>query len=197
MNIRTIVILILGQVLFLGSVFTGKAQEKIATYSMSAFGDKEPLNYDISLSDDNALWIDVFSAYEPEARCGFILDEKFKSNFITTLKNAGDLYTEWKQWAFENNVQDIKKKMHYIFYTGGYFSYFDNLEQDDNVRVIFAFTYFKGDYVLILNLEKMTARDNDLVTFDGGSIVFNSEFEIDSFLKTISTESLSNLRASE
>lgn len=197
MKIKTIVILVLGQVLFLGSVFNAEAQEKIASYSMSALENKEPLNFDINLSEDNTLWVDVFSAYEPGVRCGLKLEERYKPNFITTVKNAGILYTEWKRWAIENNIQEIKKKMHYIFYTGGYFSYFDKLNQDDNVRIVFAFTYFKDDYVLIMNLEKMSAMDNDRITFDGGTIVFNSEDEINNFINLISTESLSNFRASQ
>lgn len=196
MRIRRIAILVLVQILFLVSAFKVEAQEKMTTYSMSALGNKEPLSLDISLSNDNTLWIDMYSTYEKGARCGFTLDENIKPNFISTAKQAKDLYTEWKRMAIENNYQEIKQKMHFIFYTGGYFTYFDKMEQDDNVRIIFAFTYYKGDYVLIMNLDKMTAASNDQISFEGSTIVFNSENEIDSFLNTISTESISNLKAS-
>ncbi len=190
-------IIILVQVLFLGSGFIADAQEKITTYSMSALGNKEPLNLNISLSNDNTLWIDMYSVYDQETRCGFTLDEHIKPNFISITNQAKNLYTEWKRMAIENNLQEIKQKMHFIFYTGGYFSYFGKMERDENVRVIFAFAYFKGDYVLILNLDKMTADENEQISFEGGSMVFNSENEIDSFLNAISTESISNLRASK
>ena len=197
MNIKTIAYLFLVQVIISVLAINAEAQEKIATYSMSALGKTEPLAMDISLSDDNTLWIDMFSAYEPDARCGFTLDERTKSNFISTAKQAKDLYTEWKKMATENNLGDVKQKMHFIYFTGGYFTYFDELKQDNNVRIIFAFANFKGDYVLIMNLDNMTARDNDEIAFSGGSIVFNSEDEIDSFLNAISQESISNLRASK
>lgn len=197
MNLYTKAILILGQVLVFGSMLTINAQEKLDTYSMSALKDKNPLNFDISISDDNTLWIDVFSAYNPEARCGFKLDENNKSNFISTLMEARNLYTVWKKMAIENNFQDIKKKMHYIFYTGGYFSYLDMLKYDENVQVIFAFTYYKDDYVLILSLDNMTDKNNEKITFTGGSIIFNSEIEIDNFLDKISPEAISNLKASQ
>src|SRR5690606_22024012 len=115
----------------------------------------------------------------------------------STAKQAEPLYTEWKRMALENNLQEIKQKMHFIFYTGGYFSYFENMKTDNNVRVIFAFTYFKGDYVLIINLDKMIADDDEQISFEGSTIVFNSENEIESFLNTLSTESINNLRASK
>ena len=197
MNIKTIVFIVLAQVIISGLVFNAGAQEKIATYSMSALESKEPLNFDVSLGADNALWIDVFSAYEQGSRCGFKLDERYKSNFISTVKDAENLYTEWKRWAVENNYQEIKKKMHYIFYTEGYFSYFGNVKQDNNVRVFFAFANFKNDFVLIINLEEMTAGDNDHVKFNGGTMVFNSEKEIDDFLNIISPEAISGLKASK
>ena len=195
MNFKRIVILV--QIIFWGSGFVANAQEKITTYSMSVLGNKEPLSFDISLSKDNTLWIDMYSAYNQETRCGFTLDEHIKPNFISTAKQAGQLYTEWKRMALENNLQEIKQKMHFIFYTGGYFSYFGNMKTDNNVRVIFAFTYFKGDYVLIINLDKMIADDDEQISFEGGTIVFNSENEIESFLNTLSTESINNLRASK
>jgi hypothetical protein len=197
MNIKKFAIIVLIQLLVLSSGFNSEAQEKMTTYSMSALGRNEPLNLDINLSDDNTLWIDMFSAYEPETRCGFTLNEHIKPNFISTAKQARNLYAEWKKMAIENNLQEVQQKMHFIFYTGGYFTYFDKLKQDDNVRVIFAFTHFKGDYVLIMSLDEMTAMDNDQISFNGGSIVFNSEEEIDSFLNTISMESISNLKASK
>jgi hypothetical protein len=195
MNFKGIVILV--QIIFWAPGFIANAQEKITTYSMSVLGNKEPLSFDISLSKDNTLWIDMYSAYNQETRCGFMLDEHIKPNFISTAKQAGQLYTEWKRMALENNLQEIKQKMHYIFYTGGYFSYFGNMKTDSNVRVIFAFTYFKGDYVLIINLDKMIADDDEQISFEGGTIVFNSENEIESFLNTLSTESINNLRASK
>lgn len=197
MNIKAIVFLGLTQVFFLGLAHKTLAQEKIASYSMSALEDKQPSNFDINLNEDNSLWIDVYSAYEPGVRCGFKLDERYKSNFITTLKDAENLYSEWKRWAVENNFQDLKKKMHHIFYTEGYFTYFDNLKTDSNVRVVFAFANFKNEFVLIMNLEEMTASDNDQVTFNGGTIVFNSENEINDFLNIISPKFVSGLKASQ
>lgn len=197
MNIKIIVFLALATIFFIHSPNKALSQEKIATYKMSALENKEPSAFDINLGNDNILWIDIFSAYEPGVRCGFKLDERYKSNFITTVKDAKKLYSEWKMWAIENNSQDMKKKMHYIFYTGGYFSYFDNLKHDDNVRIVFAFAYFKNDYVLIMNLEEMTANDNDQVVFNGGTMVFNSEEEVDTFLNVISPESIIGLKASK
>jgi len=195
MNFKRLVILL--QIFFLGPGLIASAQEKITSYSMSALGNTEPLSFDISLSNDNTLWIDMYSAYNQETRCGFTLDEHIKPNFIYTAKQAGQLYTEWKRQALESNLQEIKQKMHFIFYTGGYFSYFENMKTDNNVRVIFAFTYFKGDYVLIINLDKMIADDDEQISFEGSTIVFNSENEIESFLNTLSTESINNLRASK
>lgn len=195
MNFRTLTILL--QVLFLSLGMISNAQEKITSYSMSALGNTEPLSFDISLSSDNTLWIDMYSAYNQETRCGFTLDEHIKPNFISTVKQAGQLYAEWKRLAVESNLQEIKQKMHFIFYIGGYFSYFGNMKTDNNVRVIFAFTYFKDNYVLIINLDKMLADDDEQISFEGATIVFNSENEIESFLNTISTESISNLRASK
>lgn len=184
-------------VLIVGSFNMVQAQEKIDTYSMSALRDKEQHNFDIGLSDDNTLWIDVFSTYNPGARCGFKLDENHRSNFISTVMEARNLYSVWKQMAIENNFQDIKKKMHFIYYTDGYFTYFNSIKQDENVQVIFAFTHYKGDYVLIMSLDNMTDKDNEHISFKGGSIIFNSEIEIDNFLDKISPESISNLRASQ
>ena len=195
MNMIRILIFVL--ILFLSSGFIADAQEKISTYSMSALGNEEPLSLNISLSNDNTLWIDMYSVYDKETRCGFTLDKNIKPNFISIAKQAGDLYAEWKRMAIENDLQEIKQKMHFIFYTGGYFSYFGKMERDDNVRVIFAFAYFKSDYVLIMNLDKMTSSENDQISFEGGTMVFNSENEIDSFLNAISTESISNLRANK
>lgn len=197
MEIKTAAKAIFSFVLFFSSLFMSSAQEKIDTYSMSALRDREQLNFDIGLSDDNTLWIDVFSTYNPGVRCGFKLDENHKSNFISTVMEARNLYTVWKQMAIENNFQDIKKKMHFIFYTGGYFTYFDSLKHDENVQVIFAFTHYKDDYVLIMSLDNMTDKDNEHISFKGGSIIFNSEEEINSFLDKISTESICNLKASQ
>jgi hypothetical protein len=184
-------------VLFTVLTLKTEAREKIGSYTMSTLRDYNIGDFAITLETDNALWIDVYSTYNPEIKCGIILDERYLPNFITTFENARDLYTEWKKMAIENHLQEIKQKMHFIFFTGGYFSYFDKIKQDDDVKLIFAFTYFKGDYVLIMNLEEMTATDNEKITFNGASIIFNSEAEINSFLDKISPDYINNLKAAK
>jgi len=187
---QAIGIAILGFTLFFCSTFITNAQVKIDTYSMSALGNKDYNNFDISISDDNTIWIDAYATYSPGEKCGFILEESMQSGFISTLENARDQFSEWKRVSIDNNITEVKMKMDYIFFTGGYFSYLNKLKSDSNVRVIYAFTYFNGDYVLIMNLEKMTAEDNDLISFEGTSVIFNSEQEIDTFLSKISEKSI-------
>ena len=177
--------------------FNAKAQEKVDKYTMSSLSDFDVEQFDIRIDNDNNLWIDAFSTYQPETRCGIILEERYKPNFITTFENARDLYTEWKRMAIESNLQDIKHKMHFMFFTGGYFTYFDEMKKDDDVRLIFAFTWFKENYVLIMNLEEMTDSDNDLIKFNGASFIFNSEEEINHFLDKISPQYINNFRASK
>ena len=197
MRIKNKIISILVLTLLIVKGFISIGQEKVDTYSMSALSDFDVEQFDIRIDNDNNLWIDAFSTYQPETRCGITIDERYKPNFITTFENARDLYTEWKRMAMESNLQDIKQKMHFMFFTGGYFTYFDELKKDDDVKLIFAFTWFNGDYVLIMNLEEMTAADNDLIRFNGASLIFNSEEEINSFLDKISPHYINNFRASK
>lgn len=186
---------ITGIMLFLACNAQINAQEKIATYPMTAV-DAGKDTFGIWLNPDQTLWIDTYSAYNSEVRCGMILDKHNLDNFITTLRNAKELYTEWKKIAIENDLKDIQQKMHFVYFAGGYFSYFDEIKQDDDVRLIFAFARYKDDYVLILNLEEMSVPGNDMIAFNGASIVFNSELEIDRFLGKISPDSIRPLNAS-
>ncbi len=192
---KEIGITILGFALILGSAFFAKAQVKIDTYSMNALGNLKYNNFDISISDNNTLWVDAYATYNPGDKCGLKIEGFLQPDFIYTLEKAKEQYSEWKKVSVEKNITEVRMKMDYVFASEGYFSYFNTLKYDRNVTVIFAFTYFKGDYVLIMNLEKMTALDNELVTFDGTSVIFNSEEEIDSFISKISPESIANHRA--
>jgi len=192
---QVIAITILGFTLILGSASFAKAQNKIDTYSMSALGHQEFNNFDISISDDNTLWIDAYATYSPGEKCGLKIEGFLQPDFLYTLEKAKEQYSDWKKISVEKNIKDVRMKMDYVFATEGYFSYLNNLKYDQNVMIIFAFTYFKGEYVLIMNLEKMTASDNELVTFDGTSVIFNSEQEIESFIRKISPEAIANNKA--
>ena len=192
---QVILITILSSAMFLGSTFFAKAQVKIDTYSMSSLRNLKNNNFDISISDDNTLWIDAYATYNPGERCGLKIEEYLQPDFMYTLEKAKEQYIEWKKISVEKNITEVRMKMDYVFASEGYFSYLDALKLDQYVTVIFAFTYFNGDYVLIINLERMTASDNELVTFDGTSVIFNSEQEIDSFISKISPESLASHKA--
>lgn len=189
---KTIGISILGLVLFFISGTPGKAQNIISTYTMSALKVANQRNFDIYLGEDNSLNIDVYSTYKPEERSGFIVKEDLQPDFINTFEIAKNQYTEWKSYAIANNMTEVKMKMDLIFFTEGYFTFHNELKSDKEVNVIFAFTYYNGNYVLIMNLDNMTASGNELISFNGASIVFNSEKEIDSFLNKISPEQIRN-----
>lgn len=186
---KLFLITIISVIMSLGPVLIVKAQDKIDTYSMSALGSHDYNNFDISISDDKSLWFDVHSAYAPGIKCGFKIEENLQQDFIGTLLMAKDQYTDWKQTAIENNTTDIKKKMDFFFFTEGYFAHMNELKFDKDAKIIFAFTYFKGDYILILNIDNMTTSDNQPIAFNGATLVFNSEKEIDNFLNKISTQS--------
>lgn len=190
MGYKSFAIIILSFAISLGLALTGKAQNKIDTYSMSALGARDYNNFDISISDDKSLWFDVHSAYSPGIKCGFKIEENLQEDFISTLLMAKNQYTSWKQTAIENNTQNIKRKMDLFFFTEGYFAHRNELEFDKDAKIIFAFTYFKGDYVLILNIDNMVSSDNKPISFNGATLVFNSEKEIDNFLNKIYTHSI-------
>ncbi len=186
---KSFTIIILSFAMSLGLSLIGNAQDKIDTYSMSALGSHDYNNFDISISDNKSLWFDVHSAYAPGIKCGFKIEENLQQDFISTLLMAKDQYTDWKQTAIENNTTNIKKKMDFFFFTEGYFAHMNELKFDKDAKIIFAFTYFKGDYILILNIDDMTNSDNQSISFNGATLVFNSEKEIDNFLNKISTQS--------
>ena len=192
---QAILIIIVAFLLFLGSTFLAKAQIKIDSYSMSSLRNLKNNTFDISISEDNTLWIDAYATYNPGEKCGLKIEGFLQEDFIYTLEKAKEQYSEWEKICVEKKITDVRMKMDYVFASEGYFSYLNALKFDQNVTVIFAFTYFKGDYVLIMNLERMTATDNELVTFDGTSVIFNSEQEIDSFISKISPESIASHKA--
>lgn len=169
-----------------------QAQKKVSEYS-SSFFDK---TFEVQASEPKNGIFSFFIHCESKDKhkVGFILKSNDVPDFINSLNEIKQKFSEWEDTAKKNNVTDFDKEFNTKFNSvRTFFTYGSDWHFESGVRVK---PYFKvtqdGQCLIIFNSRELTASDNQFMTVKGFILAFSSIKEVDEFINALDFDTVIN-----
>lgn len=185
---------IINAFIFYCFVTSAFAQEKFATYDNTYSGKTYDIDIHFDKNDEFKLYVNAMSLDRTHESGGFTIGQKQHPDFLKSLNVAKSKYQEWVKTAMDNNVKEVSKEMDIKCKTGSFFLYGREWKFQFVIVPKFEFRVLenegKAEHLLLVRSGRLTSSSNQYMQVDGFALVFKSADEIDTFVKTISSEAI-------
>ena len=172
------------------------AQELLSSYGSTYFSN----NYNVRITgkskDKFTLYIETQSLDNHIKSGGISINQKHYTKFINALSDAKLKYQEWINTAKENEITEFEKKMAIDNLVDGFFLSGGNWHFHFWVQLQYEFKIITVDnitkYLLLIRTGKLTSSSNKYTNADDFVLVFSSADEIQLFMDSISSDTISN-----